>query len=122
MRLEIGMSQFNNTLDRWSKSDKKIARELFELAKKRDYEDLLKLIQLKSQNLTTPQSIWDLKDFLNFKAKEFDQKYDYRYSILDDVFAKLILENLLNLNDLKLLSKEKQEQIKNILNILWKLS
>ena len=38
MRLEIGMSQFNNTLDRWSKSDKKIARELFELAKKRDYE------------------------------------------------------------------------------------
>ena len=48
MRLEIGMSQFNNTLDRWSKSDKKIARELFELAKKRDYEDLLKLIQLKS--------------------------------------------------------------------------
>ena len=118
MRLEIGMSQFNNTLDRWSKSDKKIARELFELAKKRDYEDLLKLIQLKSQNFITPQSIWDLKDFLNFKAKEFDQKYDYRYSILDDVFAKLILENLLNLNDLKLLSKEKQEQIKNILNIL----
>ena len=120
MRLEIGMSQFNNTLDRWSKSDKKIARELFELAKKRDYEDLLKLIQLKSQNFITPQSI--LKDFLNFKAKEFDQKYDYRYSILDDVFAKLILENLLNLNDLKLLSKEKQEQIKNILNILGKLS
>ena len=122
MRLEIGMSQFNNTLDRWSKSDKKIARELFELAKKRDYEDLLKLIQLKSQNFITPQSICDLEYLEEIKAKEFDQKYDYRYSILDDVFAKLILENLLNLNDLKLLSKEKQEQIKNILNILGKLS
>ena len=88
MRLEIGMSQFNNTLDRWSKSDKKIARELFELAKKRDYEDLLKLIQLKSQNFITPQSIWDLKDFLNFKAKEFDQKYDYRYWLLGNIWEK----------------------------------
>lgn len=109
-------------MDKWTKSDKKIARELFELARERDYKKLVKAIQLKAKNLTTPESIWELRDFLNSKAKEFDQKYDYRYSVLDDVFVNFIRENLLNFHELQPLSKEKQKQIKHILNILGKLS
>jgi len=109
-------------MDQWSKSDKKIAKELFELARKRDYANLTNTIQLKSDNLTTPESIWDLRDFLNSKAKEFDQKYDYRYSVLDDVFSRFIFEDLLTLDDIQILSKKKQDQIKHIVNILGKLS
>lgn len=109
-------------MDQWTKADKNIAKELFELAKKRDYENLTNTIQLKFQSLSTPESIWDLRDFLNSKAKEFDKRYDYRYSVLDDVFAKLIFENILSLDELQPLSKKKQEQIKNILNFFGKLS
>lgn len=109
-------------MNKWTKSDKKRARELFELARERDYKKLANAIQLKAKNLTTPESIWDLRDFLNSKAKEFDQKYDYRYSVLDDVFVNFIREDLLNLHELQSLSKEKQERIKSILNLLGKLS
>jgi len=109
-------------MEQWAKSDKKIAKELFELARKKDYANLTNTIQLKSQNLTSPEFIWDLRDFLNSKAKEFDQKYDYRYSVLDDVFSRFIREDLLTLDELEMLSKKKQEEIKHILNILGKLS
>ena len=109
-------------MDQWSKSDKKIAKELFELARKRDYANLTNTIQLKSDNLTTPESIWDLRDFLNSKAKEFDQKYDYRYSVLDNVFAGFILEDILTLDEMQRFSKRKQEQIKHILNLFGEIS
>lgn len=52
-------------MDKWTKSDKKIAKELFELARKRDYQKLMNEIQLIAKNLEESQSIWDLRDFLN---------------------------------------------------------
>ena len=106
-------------MNEWKKSDKKIAKELFELARDRDYVKLISRINLKSKKLATPESVWDLRDFLNSQAKEFDRKYDYRYSVLDHVFVNFIYEDLLSIDDLKSLSKDKQDQITSILgNIL----
>jgi len=120
MKYENGTRVYK--MQQWSKSDKKIAKELFELARKRDYANLANAIQIKSKNLTTPLSIWDLRDFLNSKAKEFDQKYDYRYSVLDNVFAGFILEDILTLDEMQRFSKRKQEQIKHILNLFGEIS
>ena len=119
MKFESGNGVYS--MDKWRKSDKKIAKELFELARKRDYANLIDIIQLKSKNLTIPETIWDLREFLNYKAKEFDQKYDYRYSVLDQVFANFIREDLLSLDEFQSLSKEKQDQIQHMVNILGTL-
>ena len=41
-----------------------------------------------------------IRDYLNEKARELDQKYDFRYSVLISVFARLIAEGWLTLEDL----------------------
>ncbi len=91
----------------YTKSEKKVAKELFELARQRDYKRLQ--LSIEQYKCDTPESIWDLRDFLNSKAKEFDAKYDYRYSVLDEVFIGFILDELLFINELKNLSIERQE-------------
>jgi inorganic pyrophosphatase/exopolyphosphatase len=90
----------------YTKSEKKVAKELFELARQRDYEHLQ--TNIKQYKCDTPQNIWDLREFLNKKAKEFDNKYDYRYSVLDEVFIGFILEKLLHIDEMKDFSKERQ--------------
>lgn len=91
----------------WSKSDKESARYLFELGKKRDYQKLI--LSIRNFSLEMDENIWDLKEFLDAKAKEFDAKYDYRYSMLPILFACYIEEGLLSINDLESFST----QIKN---------
>jgi hypothetical protein len=93
----------------YSKSEKVAARELFELAMHRDYENLKS--QIASLSIDEPHNIWELKDLLNKKAREFDKKYDYRYSMLDQLFVRFILEDLLVISELKGLSKERQKHI-----------
>ena len=100
----------------YTKSEKKVAKELFNLARERDYKRLQK--EIKQYKCNTPESIWDLRDFLNAKAKEFDAKYDYRYSVLDEVFISFLLEGLLEVHELKYLSKERQAYLINASEII----
>jgi len=95
----------------YTKSEKKVAQELFKLARQRDYKRLQ--TDIKQYRCDTPEGIWSLRNFLNKKAKEFDNKYDYRYSVLDEVFISFILEGLLYIHELKNLSKERQEYLIN---------
>jgi len=103
---------------KYSKSEKLVARELFELALYRDYEKLKS--QIASLNIDEPHDIWELRDLLNRKSKEFDKKYDYRYSILDQLFAEFICEGLLSISELKDLSKDRQNYIKTIVDNMKK--
>jgi hypothetical protein len=103
---------------KYSKSEKLAARELFELAMHRDYENLKS--QITSLSIDEPHNIWELKDLLNKKSREFDRKYDYRYSILDQLFVEFILEDLLKTSELKGLSKERQKYIETIVENIKK--
>jgi hypothetical protein len=105
-------------MNNFTKSEKKVAKELFELAKKRDYEKLKN--DIHSFQLNSPENIWELRDFLNDKAKEFDNKYDYRYSVLEEVFSYFIIDGLLSIEEIQDLSQKHKERIisliKNIKN------
>jgi hypothetical protein len=98
----------------WSKSQKKHARELFDLALEREYEALIEEINIKK--VTSRDEVWELRDRLNQKAKEMDRKYDYRYSQLIFVFTQLVYGGYLSLEELEPIGKEKQKQIKDMLN------
>jgi len=100
----------------YTKSEKKAAKELFELARQRDYKRLQ--TDIKQYECDTPESIWDLRYFLNKKAKEFDNKYDDRYSVLDAVFIGFILEGLLQVHELKGFSKERQTYFRNTIQVM----
>ena len=97
---------------KWSKSEKEIAKKVFNLAKQRDYKNLLESINDKA--IKTPDDIWNLQNLLNEKAKEFDEKYDYRYSQLIILFVRLINEDLLKIEELNGLATDKINLIQKI--------
>jgi hypothetical protein len=99
----------------WSKTEKKIAREAFDKAYERECAYLAGRIREKAEQIKKPEDIWELHDFLTEKRKEVDQKYDYRYSMLELVFARLIKDGWLDYADLKGLNEEKIEQLKSLL-------
>jgi len=99
----------------WTKSEKHSASEIFELARKRDYEKLI--TKLKSHSLDTSDDVWCMRDLLNEKAKEFDNKYYYRYSVLLDLFTTFVIEGLLDVEELNTLSVHKLNYIKSSLEI-----
>jgi len=101
----------------WSKTEKKIAREAFEKAYERECSFLAGRILEKANQITKPEDIWELHDFLIEKRKEVDQKYDYRYSMLELVFARLIKDGWLDFTDLKGLNEEKIEQLQRLLRL-----
>ena len=84
---------------KWSKTEKKIARAAFEKAYQRECSDIIEKIRTKAEKISEPDDIWRFHDFLAEKRDEIDEKYDYRYSKLILVFARLINEGWLEFSD-----------------------
>jgi len=97
----------------FSKKEKTVTKALFEKAKERDYNRLI--ARINNTNLQTASNVWQLRDTLNEAAKEFDNKYDYRYSVMLENFVTFILEELISLEDLKFLSTDKYQYVANYL-------
>ncbi|MEM7116606.1 MAG: hypothetical protein AAF614_29495 [Chloroflexota bacterium] len=98
----------------WSKGEKKIARAAFEKAYARETAALIQQVQQKATQLESPESLWQLHDFLRETLGDVEQKYDYRYSVLDIVFARLIREGRLTLDELAGLAEEKLERLRRM--------
>jgi hypothetical protein len=104
---------------KWSKTEKKIARTAFEKAYQRECSDLIEKIRTKAGEITEPDNMWRFHDFLTEKREEIDEKYDYRYSVLILVFARLVNDGWLDFNDLKGLADNKIDRIKSLIDF-WK--
>ena len=101
---------------RWSKTEKKKARETFEKAYRRECAELARKIRVKAKELSGPDDIWRLHDFLTKERRELYHKYDYRYSVLIFVFATLIKEGWLSLEELDGVGEDKTSQIAALLD------
>jgi hypothetical protein len=101
---------------KWSKTEKKIARIAFDKAYQRECSNLIEKIRTKAREITEPDNIWRFHDFLTEKRDEIDEKYDYRYSVLVLVFARLINDGWLDFDDLKGLAENKIDRIESLIN------
>ena len=95
----------------WTDIEKKIARTAFDQAYEREIEALLKQVQKQASTLVDLGELWRLHDFLSAKRHEIDGKYDYQYSVLLFVFAGLVKEGWLHLNELQGLDQDKLSKI-----------
>src|SRR5688572_3262836 len=95
----------------WSKTEKSIARRAFDRAYRRECEAITKRINSMMHDIANPEDIWRLHDFLSETRKEIDEKYDYRYSVLIFVFARLMKEGWLKEADLDGLHEDKVSKI-----------
>ena len=96
----------------WSKKEKAVARRAFEDAYEKECNDLIKQIQKRANEAKDSNDIWHLHDFLNERIKEIEDKYDYRYSMLILVFARLMKEGWIDVDNLEGLSDDKIAKIR----------
>ena len=101
------MLEFN-----WSPTEKKIARRAFDKAYHNEIEEIKKILAEKVQNIADDKDVWELHNYLTKRRLSVDDKYDYRYSKLIRVFAVLLGQKFLTLEDLEGLSEDKLEVIK----------
>lgn len=92
---------------KWSDSEKKVARRAFDAALARELSSMITSTKNFASEATLPDDVWALHDFLTEKRKEIDRKYDYRYSQLIFVFARLLREKWITVSDLEGLKEEK---------------
>ena len=97
---------------KWTKKEKKVAREAFEKANAREAEHIVKTVKEMAEKIDSLEGVWDLQRFIREKKKEFYLKYDYRYSVLLMVFGTLIAQGWLTLEDLEGLDEEKMEYLR----------
>jgi hypothetical protein len=96
----------------WSKKEKAIARRAFENAYEKECKNLIKQIQKRASEAKDPSDIWRLNDFLTKRIKDIENKYDYRYSMLILVFARLMQERWLTVDDIEGLGEDKISKIR----------
>jgi len=96
----------------WSKKEKTVARRAFENAYEKECKDLIKHIQKRANEANQPNDIWRLHDFLNERIKEIENKYDYRYSMLILVFARLLKEGWMTVGEIEGLNEDKIAKIR----------
>ena len=104
----------------WSKSEKAIARTVFDAALRRELLELMKEVKRRANQMQQPSQLWDLEYYLTERRKEVDRKYDYRYSQLRIVFGRLLYEGRINENELSGLSENKLKPIRSLAEFLTK--
>ncbi len=95
----------------WSKTEQQIAQLAFERAYEREITALIKTVRDRASTIAAREDMWRLHDFLSAKRHEVDGKYDYRYPVLLFVFAELVKEGWLQLDELEGLDKIKLAKI-----------
>ena len=99
---------------KWSESEKKAARAVYDAALKRELASILSKFKEMAASAATPQDMWQVEDYLGQQRREIDSKYDYRYSQLIHVFGRLLRENWIEEEELQRLSAEKVACIQRI--------
>ena len=103
---------------RWSKSEKAIARAVFDAALKRELQDVMQETKQRANQIKEPADVWELEHYLTERRKEINHKYDYRYSQLTHVCGKLLYEGRISEEDLSGLRDDKLKSIRSLAKFL----
>lgn len=95
----------------WSAKEEAIAREAFERAYERVIARLVSELQTRSASLSSAETIWAFHDFLSIERHTIEGRFDFRLDGLLFVFASLVKDNILQLEDLAGLDADKLAKI-----------
>ncbi len=102
---------------KWSQAEKKAARLAFDKAYHRECDVIAaKLIEMIA-SVKEPEDIWRINDYLSEQRDRTDEKYDYRYSVLIFIFARLVKEGWLTEKELEGIGTEKLEKVQFLMNM-----
>jgi hypothetical protein len=95
----------------WSDTEKEIAKAAFDKAYAREIDALVSEVRSFGSAIAQVEDMWRLHDFLSARRHEIDGKYDYRYSALIFVFAGLLKDGWLHLEELDGLDADKIKKV-----------
>ena len=98
----------------WKDSEKQIARRVFEAALQSELAEIMAKFKARAANAKEPEDMWEIQTYLAHAQREFEGKYDYRYSQLEFVFGRLLREKRIGEQDLNGLAEEKLANIRRI--------
>jgi hypothetical protein len=93
----------------------------FELALDREFRSVIRRAKDMAGQIEQPTDLWDLEHYLTESRKRIDRTYDYRYSVLTDVFGRLVREGRLSEDELQGLGEDKLQSIRSYARLLAKL-
>jgi hypothetical protein len=102
---------------KWSGAEKKIARRAYDAALKTALAKIMADFKARAAATSTPSEMWAIEDYLHQQRREIDEMFDYRYSQLPWVFARLIWAGHLDEAQLNGLSEEKLQEIRR--DLTW---
>lgn len=100
--------------DKWTDREKKIAHRLFDAAVKNELAEILASFKSRAASAVTPDDMWEIGRSLGAIQRDFDRKYDFRYSQLEFVFARLLAEGRISTADLEGLQDQRAEDIRRM--------
>lgn len=101
----------------WSKSEKKLAQQVFNAALEVELAEIVEDFRTRAAATSGIDGVWAIQEYLESKRRDIDQKYDYRYSQLPLVFGRLLREGRIRMEQLGGLSEEKREVIQRIASL-----
>jgi Photoprotection regulator fluorescence recovery protein len=91
----------------WKDSEKRVARHAFDAALQRELAAVMAEFKQRAAAAKEPDDLWNTETYLTRKRKDIDAKYDYRYSQLVMVFAKLMRDGFVTEQELEGLAEDK---------------
>ena len=102
---------------KWSQSEKRLSRSVFEHAVAAELAELITEFKRRAADIRTPEEMWSLREYLESAERDFETKYDFRYSQLLFVFGRLVRERRITMEQLHGLSEDKLEYIRRIVSL-----
>lgn len=99
---------------KWSDAEKKTARRVFDAALAGELAQTLADFKAAAAAATVPDDMWAIQQRLERQRRVIEQKYDFRYSQLIFVFARLLRERRIQLAQLSGLAQDKLAEIEFI--------
>jgi hypothetical protein len=100
-----------NQVSEWSETEQLIAREAFDHAYERAIVQLVATIRARANALGSAESVWQLHDFLSIERHTIEGRFAFQFEGILFVFASLVKDGLLQLEELSGLDAEKLAKI-----------
>jgi hypothetical protein len=95
----------------WTEQEQAVGITALNLAQTRTIERLIADLHRQVIELTSADQIWQLHDFLSIQRHGIEGRFEFRQESILFVFASLVKEGFLNLDELQGLDSEKLAKI-----------
>ena len=97
----------------WSRSEKSIARKVFDAALKRELQEVMQEAKQKANRIKEAGDVWELERHLTQRRKDIDRKYEFRSSRLTQMLGILLCEGRITEAELRGLREDKVKAIRS---------